>query len=237
MADLDVRRWPLTEIASAPASHSPLTTIWRSLEKTLPSSLSASVRGLPSALVSSLPGALSSSTVMPGPVTLSAPEARVSAASRVWSEVSSWPSAWACRRSTSACSARSWTSWRSTWARRLSIWLTRLALALIADVDGVRRASAPRVSRRPVTTAATITVGVRVPVLGGRPAASRSAAAAAYPGSRGRSIIEVSSVIDSSGRRPAGVTGGPGSRCEVGGVLMSPAPCGRPPPAGPARCT
>ena len=66
---MDVSRWPLTEIASAPASQRPLTTTCRSLEKTVPSSFCASVRGLPSALVPSLPGALSSTTVMPGPVT------------------------------------------------------------------------------------------------------------------------------------------------------------------------
>jgi hypothetical protein len=104
-----------------------------------------------------------------------------------------------------------------------------------AAVSGPRSDSAPRLSSRPTTRAATSIIGVRVLVPPGRPASVRRCAAAAYPGSSGRSIIEVSNVMDSSGRRPSGVVGGDGGRCEVGGAITPPRRLREPgqPPARP----
>ena len=216
MADRDVSRCPLTAMASAPASHRPFTTICRSLEKTFPSSVPVPVRGLPSALLLSLPAALSRVRTTPLPVTASDPDTRLSVSSRAWSAACWPPSASFCSRSMSACIERRVASWRSEAARRVSICDTRSDFALAAAVEGARSARAPNVSSRPTTADATTTTGVPNPVLAGSPAATRRSAAAAYPGSSGRSIIEVSSVMDSSTRRPVGVGGGASERCEVG---------------------
>ena len=233
IVEVEVSRLPLMLMASAPACHIALVTNWRSRENTRPSESASS-----SASSAPWPGASSRVRTKPGPV--SGIEPTTEASSRPRTSVAGSPPS--CSLSSAVTSA--WrvdaraVSW-STSVRRPSISLMRSARAWVRGSLAAVRLNDAMPTTRPMTTVATTSRGERSGVERGRPAASRRSAAAAYPGSSGRSSIVVSSVIDASGRR-AGVGVGsvrltrrpPGARRAAGAAGGRRAP----PPPSTGRC-
>ncbi len=197
IADSDVSRCPLIATASAPDSHSPLTTRCMSRSRTRPVSEKPLLsRGPPPPV--SVPLASSTTSRTPGPCTGVAPES--SPTSSAWSPPYSW-SACRCRSPTSA-RIRSMSCSRPSAPDDSASIRSISSCRSLATIGAETRASAPPT----VTTAAARSRPAATPSFARTlrgvppPSAARRAVASAYPSSRAWSITLFSSDMDASGR-------------------------------------